>query len=317
VSRAYALAHAWLTLLLPGAQPSRKALLLSSQFVHNELPIRLARRVRELRELPHGLAAAPAMRRLTDHYLTSLDELVNFPPMTLPGDGPGTGRPRLLDYVLGATPTRHMFQQTDLRQLSDTLSEALADAATVADFEDGRDRFIALLLGIQARHDNGPCWPPCARTPSSAASVLLIGTGAGAASACAYVWGAHATDLVIMANGIQQVRRDLRERDQPDTLELQAWLDPFYRGRIGIRLLMGHHIGACQGCTAHVHVGVRMAPLSVDACGSHVCLHRLRVGSCPYTVRGVAVCCAALSSGSQDGHIGMVAPSYVRLYRPA
>jgi len=45
-----------------------------------------------------------------------------------------------------------------------------------------------------------------------------------------------------MAAGIQQLRRELREAGMPDQLELQEWLDPFYRGRIGIRLLINHHI---------------------------------------------------------------------------
>ena len=149
-----------------GAQPSKKALLLSAQFVHNELPIRLARRVRELAKLPYGLAALPAIRRLQDHYLTSLDELINFPPMSIAlHHAQSTGR--LLDYTPGKTPTREMFHKTDLRQLTDNLSDVLSDPATLADYEYARDNFIELLLGVQARHDNGADAPSPSRPPVS------------------------------------------------------------------------------------------------------------------------------------------------------
>ena len=90
-----------------------------------------------------------------------------------------------------------------------------------------------------------------------------------------------------MANGIQHLRRELRENNMPDTLELQNWLDPFYRGRIGIRLLLGHHIGMAT-CTSEA--GITPACLTPA-------MRRFPFAPTP-----------ALSSGSQEGHIGMVAP---------
>ena len=40
-----------------GANPIEKQLRLSAQFLHNELPVRLAHRVAELENLPYGLSA--------------------------------------------------------------------------------------------------------------------------------------------------------------------------------------------------------------------------------------------------------------------
>jgi pyruvate dehydrogenase kinase 2/3/4 len=40
-----------------GSYPSEKNLLLASQFLHKELPIRLAHRVAELEDLPYGLSS--------------------------------------------------------------------------------------------------------------------------------------------------------------------------------------------------------------------------------------------------------------------
>lgn len=40
-----------------GANPIERQLILSAQFLHNELPVRLAHRVAELENLPYGLSA--------------------------------------------------------------------------------------------------------------------------------------------------------------------------------------------------------------------------------------------------------------------
>ncbi len=42
-----------------GANPVERQLKLSAQFLHNELPVRLAHRVAELENLPYGLSAKP------------------------------------------------------------------------------------------------------------------------------------------------------------------------------------------------------------------------------------------------------------------
>lgn len=42
-----------------GANPKERQLKLSAQFLHNELPVRLAHRVAELENLPYGLSAKP------------------------------------------------------------------------------------------------------------------------------------------------------------------------------------------------------------------------------------------------------------------
>ena len=42
-----------------GANPIGRQLILSAQFLHNELPVRLAHRVAELENLPYGLSAKP------------------------------------------------------------------------------------------------------------------------------------------------------------------------------------------------------------------------------------------------------------------
>lgn len=62
-----------------GSKPTHKNLLLSAQFLHKELPIRIARRAMELEALPHGLSHKPAVLKVRDWYLDSFRDLRSFP----------------------------------------------------------------------------------------------------------------------------------------------------------------------------------------------------------------------------------------------
>ncbi|WOL10227.1 pyruvate dehydrogenase (acetyl-transferring) kinase, mitochondrial [Canna indica] len=74
-----------------GARPTQKNLLISAQFLHKELPIRIARRAIELESLPFGLSEKPAVlkvlgtpsgsmsQEVRDWYLDSFRDLTSFP----------------------------------------------------------------------------------------------------------------------------------------------------------------------------------------------------------------------------------------------
>lgn len=55
------------------------ARLSSACWLHRELPIRLAHRVRELEELPLGLAAMPSVIEVRDMYKRSFADIVHSP----------------------------------------------------------------------------------------------------------------------------------------------------------------------------------------------------------------------------------------------
>ncbi|KAM7487988.1 hypothetical protein LguiB_025472 [Lonicera macranthoides] len=64
-----------------GSKPTQKNLLLASQFLYKELPIRIARRIIELETLPYGLSQKPAVLKVRDWYLDSFRDLRSFPPI--------------------------------------------------------------------------------------------------------------------------------------------------------------------------------------------------------------------------------------------
>ncbi|XP_078446668.1 pyruvate dehydrogenase kinase [Wolffia australiana] len=62
-----------------GSRPTERILLLSAQFLHKELPIRIARRAIEIESLPFGLSDKPAVLKVRDWYLDSFRDLRLFP----------------------------------------------------------------------------------------------------------------------------------------------------------------------------------------------------------------------------------------------
>ncbi|KAK9147137.1 hypothetical protein Sjap_007040 [Stephania japonica] len=61
-----------------GSTPSDRTLLISAQFLHKELPIRIARRAIELESLPYGLSDKSAVLKVRDWYLDSFRDLRAF-----------------------------------------------------------------------------------------------------------------------------------------------------------------------------------------------------------------------------------------------
>lgn len=62
-----------------GQYPIERQMLVSAQFLHNELPVRLAHRVAELENLPHGLSEKSRVLKVRDMYVESFKDLREFP----------------------------------------------------------------------------------------------------------------------------------------------------------------------------------------------------------------------------------------------
>ena len=60
-------------MVLFGQNPNQGTLLKASQFLHEELPVRLAHRVKELDELPHQLSKMPSIIKVKNWYAQSFE----------------------------------------------------------------------------------------------------------------------------------------------------------------------------------------------------------------------------------------------------
>ncbi|TKA69902.1 hypothetical protein B0A49_06117, partial [Cryomyces minteri] len=66
-----------------GERPSTGTLFRASQFLSEELPIRLAHRVQELGDLPDGLNEMPSIKRVQEWYAQSFEEITTLPRPSL------------------------------------------------------------------------------------------------------------------------------------------------------------------------------------------------------------------------------------------
>lgn len=185
-------------MLRAGKAMTHKKMLLSALFVHNELPIRLAKRVFELDSLPTKLLEEPAILKLRDDYLKSWKSVVDFPRFT----SEQGGEPLIPGYALGVRPTHEFIDSLRSFASIGANLEGLVPAELLPAHVMAQDAFLRLLQDIKWR---------------------------------------HRADQVFMSLGVQSFKNTVPSMIF-DHAGLQGFLDSFNRGRIGVRLLMGHQI---------------------------------------------------------------------------
>lgn len=66
-------------LLAFGTDCTPQKLIQSARFLHYELPVRYAHRIKNLEDLPHGLSDMPSVQQVRNWYIHSVEELLAFP----------------------------------------------------------------------------------------------------------------------------------------------------------------------------------------------------------------------------------------------
>jgi pyruvate dehydrogenase kinase 2/3/4 len=62
-----------------GSKSTPETLLIGAQFLHQELPVRLAHRIKELEKLPFGLSEMPSVQIVKNMYVESFGDLIESP----------------------------------------------------------------------------------------------------------------------------------------------------------------------------------------------------------------------------------------------
>ncbi|MCJ1243944.1 hypothetical protein MMC30_001141 [Trapelia coarctata] len=206
-----------------GERPSAGTLFRASQFLSEELPIRLAHRVEELGNLPDQLSEMPSIKRVQDWYAQSFEDITNLPRPSLPSDV----RERLL------RPSKQNGNQSKI------LSHAIQNPSV----KQGQYRSLPNGNGngngnggskgsarrYYAAADDGEDWPPELSDYNRRFANTLEG-----------IKRRHDGVVTTVAQGILEYKRK-RQRMQIDS-NIQSFLDRFYMSRIGIRMLIGQHI---------------------------------------------------------------------------
>ncbi|KAG0144818.1 hypothetical protein CROQUDRAFT_79530 [Cronartium quercuum f. sp. fusiforme G11] len=210
-----------------GQNPSAGTLLRASEFLHEELPIRLAHRVKELNELPNRLNEMPSIRKVRDWYAQSFEELVQFPRPELP--------PAILaQFDKAAEKGSPLPASTPNPSLPLHMQRPLLDTA-------GK-----LRIGLAQRYyvDTGTIkWPP-----------EVYDYNERFTQALSVIKRRHDPVVTTVAQGILEYKDFIsgpakKKISATTTLidrSVQTFLDRFYMSRIGIRVLIGQHIALNQ-----------------------------------------------------------------------
>ena len=179
----------------------------------------------------------PSILELKDRYIETFQDLLNFPVMNLES----ADLSNKIVYSLGATETSKMFRQSDLKALSDDLGETL-DENGQKKYDQITKSFVDLLDEIKKRHDDGE---PLRRwLPSFFSGAYLT----------FFLALLSSIDMITLGHGLKGLRDKLAESELK-TSNLTEFLDPFNRGRIGIRLLIGQHVSLVKGAPEG-HIGL-------------------------------------------------------------
>ncbi|XP_034706082.1 pyruvate dehydrogenase (acetyl-transferring) kinase, mitochondrial-like [Vitis riparia] len=145
-----------------GSQPTSRNLVFSAQFLHKELPIRIARRTLELQSLPFGLSQKPAVLKVRDWYLESFHDIRSFPEVKDTSDELG------FTNMIKMIKVRHNnvvpMMALGVQQLKSDINPKARKLDEIHQF---LDRFYMSRIGIRmligqhvALHDHNP-QPDC------------------------------------------------------------------------------------------------------------------------------------------------------------
>lgn len=208
-----------------GSNPSTGTLFRASQFLSEELPIRLAHRVEELADLPDGLNEMPSIKRVQEWYAQSFEEITTLPKPSLTAEV----KERLSRPIKNPRAAKALSETSENPSVKP--GQYRSQPAKTAEKENGHSE--SRVNGLRKYYtgtaeDNGH-WPP-----------ELADYNNKFAATLEKIKRRHDPVVTTVAQGILEYKRK-RQRMQIDH-NIQAFLDRFYMSRIGIRMLIGQHI---------------------------------------------------------------------------
>ncbi|KAG7692901.1 hypothetical protein KL930_004248 [Ogataea haglerorum] len=218
-----------------GPQPSPGSVFHASNFIVEELPIRLSHRVKDLEELPSGLNNDPSIQRVRDWYAQSFEELTSLPKPSISDEMRAVLYPSSPEKP--ATPGAH-------------------SAARPTKFED--DGIVIEQLHARPRDetDHAPRRQPTRRayyvpTPSDVAYTSdVLDYNKLVNQTLVKIKRRHDATVTTIARGVQH----WKHKNNFAYLDgsINQFLDRFYMSRIGIRMLIGQTIALYEQSTMNI-----------------------------------------------------------------
>jgi pyruvate dehydrogenase kinase 2/3/4 len=206
-------------MVLFGQNPSQGTLLKASQFLSEELPVRIAHRVKELDQLPHNLSNMPSIVKVKNWYAQSFEELVSFPKFTLPES---------LKQTMQESPKNAEFLPESIPNPS--LQHVFGGLGASSSNGNGSTKMrIPIERRYFAKASSNITYPP-----------EVVEYNTRFTQALELIKRRHDPTVTTVAQGVLEWKRS--QKANIIGTDIQAWLDRFYMSRIGIRFLIGQHV---------------------------------------------------------------------------
>lgn len=233
-----------------GPSPSPGSIFLASQFIVEELPIRLALKVRDLDNAPLGLLKMPSTVKVKNWYAQSFEELTLLP------------KPKIDDHLkelLFSNGTNHSIASSksvdDLKDI-DTILETI-NLAQVEKSNPAVNNLFSDDGMVVRQHSHGGAESATStkiRTESPTFGKTYFNPCPSdivwpkevydynklVCDALSKIKKRHDATVATMAQGVQEWKNEHKLVQVNSAI--QTFLDRFYMLRIGIRMLIGQHI---------------------------------------------------------------------------
>ncbi|EPQ27090.1 uncharacterized protein PFL1_05374 [Pseudozyma flocculosa PF-1] len=242
-----------------GRNPNPGTVLQAGSFLAEELPIRLAHRVKELDELPHELGTMPSIVKVKNWYAQSFEELVNFPKPKLPE----SVQKALAASAQSAEPlpeSRPNPSLLDSAAIEDGPADSSSWDGSGKHSSNGSGGTVALSNGGR-NGANGNGSGNGSSSGSRSASLKrrailehryyanlpdqkwppeIIQYNEDFTKALEKIKKRHDAVVTTVAQGVLEYKRS--RKANTIQADVHSFLDRFYMSRIGIRILIGQHI---------------------------------------------------------------------------
>ncbi|KAJ8146643.1 hypothetical protein OY671_000310 [Metschnikowia pulcherrima] len=235
-----------------GPSPSPGSIFLASQFIVEELPIRLALKVRDLENAPLGLSKMPSTVKVKNWYAQSFEELTSLPKPKIDDNL----RKQLYSSKLGqrarqvSRVSEHLKENGNILSDSSNLAhEQKTDPAVNNVFSD--DGIVlrphlansALSASNTRARTESPTFGKTYFNPCPTNIVWpkeVYDYNKMVYEALNKIKKRHDATVATMAQGVQEWKT--KHQLVQVNSAIQTFLDRFYMSRIGIRMLIGQHI---------------------------------------------------------------------------
>ncbi|KAI5855908.1 mitochondrial branched-chain alpha-ketoacid dehydrogenase kinase-domain-containing protein [Tricharina praecox] len=204
-----------------GQNPSQGTLFRGAQFLSEELPIRLAHRVKELNQLPDGLNEMPSIQKVANWYAQSFEEITELTKPKLSKE--------IRDKLINGGRMNGAQTLPATTQNPDVVPGTYRSSPWQNGNGNGNGNSKKGIRRYYASVDEGTHWPPEIVDYNNRFTKLLQ-----------TIKHRHDPVVTTMAMGINEYKRQ-KQRMQIDN-SIQSFLDRFYMSRIGIRMLIGQHV---------------------------------------------------------------------------